>query len=169
LTARRELPLFLDQRTSPITTTQKERQGRAAAQPVWNFALPVGGARYALSHAYPRRGLPFQRRHVSPLRRSFQTRPRHPTKWQVVEPVVYESPLRAPLRLRGYEQNELARLRRKRNVRLRSERKVRQALHSETIALVSWRYRLPQNGTPRQALLKCAGTSSPASNLLHLP
>jgi hypothetical protein len=60
---------------------------------------------------------------------------------QGVDPVGYESPLRASLQ--GDEQNELA--------RLRSKRKVRQALHSETIALVSWRYQLPQNGIRRQA------------------
>src|SRR4029078_9856533 len=106
-------------------------------------------ARYALSHAYPRLEPPFQRRHVSSLRRSFQTRPRHPTKWQAVDPVGYESPLRAPLQ--GYEQKELARLRRKRNARIRSERKVRQALHSDTIASMSWGYQLPQNGIRRQA------------------
>jgi hypothetical protein len=58
--------------------------------------------------------------------------------------VGYESPLRASLQ--GDEQNELA--------RLRSKRKVRQALHSETIALVSWRYQLPQNGIRREALAK---------------
>ena len=57
----------------------------------------------------------------------------------------YESPLSAPLQ--GYEQNELARLRSKRNARIRSERK---ALHSETIALVSWGYQLPQNEIRRQ-------------------
>ena len=97
-------------------------------------------------HAHPRRGLPFQQRHVLSLRRSFQTRPRHPTKWQGFDPVGYESPLRAPLQ--GYEQNELARLRSTRNARIRSERK---AHHWEMIALVSWRYQLPQNGIRRQA------------------
>jgi len=72
--------------------------------------------------------------------------------------VDYESPLRAPLQ--GYEQNELARLRRKQNARFRSER----ALHPEANALVSSRCRLLRNGTLRQALHICAGTSSAASH-----
>ena len=47
---------------------------------------------------------------------------------------------------------------------LGSKPKVQTALRWETPASSSSRYRLLQNGTPRQALHICAGTSSPASN-----
>src|SRR5262249_30934171 len=107
-----------------------------------------------LSRAYPRREQLFPPEGVSPLHRSFQIPHGHPAIWRGVDPAACESPLRA-LR-RGCEKNGC--------VTLGSKPKFQMALRWETPASSSSGYRLLQNGTPRQALHICAGTSSPASN-----
>ena len=112
-----------------------------------------GGARCVLSRAYPRREQLFPPEGVSPLHRSFQIPRGHPAIWRGVVPAACESPRRVPRR--GCEKNGC--------VTLGSKPKFQTALRWETPASSSSRYRLLQNGTPRQALHICAGTSSPAS------